>query len=610
MGMYTKWSMRIFAMMGIVAILVWYTRRRYYLPQRDSHRETYIWDLPDHQVNILRRSAGQALAASRQSEADAERARIFTSAIIFPANVRQRLTERYEPGQRTLIQQVSIDVQLHPRVVMKLLHPGLKNGQNDRNIPLQRFGEASPKANEQEHWGQASGPGSQDHSMILFPILVPRKGELVDNLHVRAADGSELPVLSYRQYLQLVARSLRTLLDIAYSGDISEQSRSEAFEAEQLALRAIMRRTKKEAIDPSSTEVNRDQSGVNALRNLAKKKNGATVQNHAAISLAVELVNKLSSHYAVVAAIPCPPEGKFVISYERMMTPSLALAPISDGILSWLKARARLLLGSRPVDFTVTLDNACTTQSYHLFIDAQDGVFVGVQESDDLVAYLNAHWRSKQQKAEEDHVLEPSPPPYYRFRRRAGQRYAHFYARFFPAPMSGLAKGEKIPEVRFRFYEVPPGSVFRAVITATAAALLIWLIGFVTSRKPDPGTDVPAFLLVFPAVAAAWLGFDGQPRRLIEGTLAARISLVATVLCSIAACGLFMIFKAGLPYLQWELPVGLSILGITSTAWGLLCLTSLANASTVIYAYLARTWEFMHLSNRPDSFGGAKENIH
>ncbi len=361
-----------------------------------------------------------------------------------------------------------------------------------------------------------------------------------------------------------------------------------------------------------------DHEGSNALYRAGHANGRQELANPAALKLAAQLIKKLSSHYAVVAAVPCPVDGRFVVSYERMMTPTLALAPWSEGILSWMKARARLLLGSRPVDFSISLDNAWTTQSYHLVIDCQDGVFVGVQEAQGLVGYLDAHWNDRQSRLEQSFALEKTspllelttPPPYYRFRRRAGQRYAHFYTRFFPEPREKLPDGERIPDVRFRFYEVPPGSVFRALIAAAAAALLIWLIGFVTSREPDPGTDVPAFLLVFPAVAAAWLGFDSQPRRLLEGTLAARLSLLATVLCSIAASGLFMVYKAGLPLLQWKVPPDMQILGITSTAWSVLMLLAVLNASTTGYAYLARTWEFIHLSARTDGFGGPKEYLH
>ncbi|MFF5200114.1 hypothetical protein ACX27O_25905 [Micromonospora sp. SD19] len=604
-----RWALRALAALTLGLLLVIHTRRRYVLPQRTSHRSTKVWGLPEYQVNVLQRTAGQAQISNTSDNAGPAQARIFASAVIYPAHVRQRLTERYDPGQRTLTQLVTIDAQLPSRDVQRLLNTADTATLPRPGIPAQR----TTTGNEGFEGGRSDATDATQHpAVILFPVLVPRKGEMVDNLRVLAADGSAVPVLSYRQYLQLVAKVLRTLLDIAYGEDISNGRHPDALDAERTALQAVMRRATTTSDEPDDSE------GSNALYRAGHANGRTKLANPAALKLAAQLIKKLSSHYAVVAAVPCPVDGRFVVSYERMMTPTLALAPLSEGILSWLKARARLLLGSRPVDFSISLDNAWTTQSYHLIIDCQDGVFVGVQEAQELVGYLNAHWNDRQSRLEQSFAQEKSgpllelttPPPYYRFRRRAGQRYAHFYTRFFPEPREKLPNGDRIPDVRFRFYEVPPGSVFRALIASTAAALLIWLIGFVTSRDPDPGTDVPAFLLVFPAVAAAWLGFDSQPRRLLEGTLAARISLLATVLCSIAASGLFMVYKAELPLLQWKVPADMQILGITSMAWSALMLLALLNASTTGYAYLARTWEFIHLSGRTDGFGGPKEHLH
>jgi hypothetical protein len=612
-----RWTARALAALLLLLLLIWHFKRRYYRPQLRSHRGTTVWRLMDYQVYVLQRTAGHSRPGVRLNEADSARARFFTSAIIFPAAHRQRITERYEPGERTLTQKVTIDAQLPPGVVRQILNPRESNsGGRGAALPLQRIPppEGAPSGMEP---GQTAGPSASSppgQPVFLFPVLVPRKGEMVDNLRVLAADGSELPVLSYRQYLQLVAQALRTLLDIAFGRDISENAHQEAFKAEHLALRAMMQRA-----EPNGEY--EDDSGIRALLGLAAAEPEPVTLD--ALRLAAKLVRKLTSHYAVVAAIPCPSDGRFVVSYERMMIPTLKLAETRNGILSWLKARARLIFGSRPVDFAVSLDNAWTTQSYHLIVDAEEKVYVGVQEAPSLISYLSAHWNNiKKMRKEQAEETRPqasnsphkasdwtTPPPYYRFQRRAGQRYAHFYTRFFPEPKEDLAEGNQVPKVRFRFYEVPPGSVFKAVITSFAGAMLIWLIGFVTSRKADPGTDVPAFLLVFPAVAAAWLGFDGPPRRLLEGTLAARLSLAITTLCSIAASGLFMIYKANLPYFRWNNFLDMKILGITSLAWSILATVAILNAASIGYIHLARTWEFMHLSSRAGRFEGPESFV-
>jgi hypothetical protein len=489
------------------------------------------------------------------------------------------VTERYEPSQRTLAKRVTIDARLPASITRQI----------------------------------STGDGNQ--SVVLFPVAVLPKGEMVDNLRVLSADGAEVPILSYAECLQLTAKVIRTLLAIGYQRTAGLDNEQQAKEAEQSALHGITRRASDHR-DPSHRDnpVLWDYSGRDALKRLAAELKGRNQagSNPAAVYMAASLAESLTSHYPVVASLPCPPDGRLVVTYERLITPSLHLARRSDGVLNWVKARLRFLLGARPVDITVSLDNAWTAQSYHLFVDGQEGVFVGEQKSQALLGYFNAHWRRLVKKRSHSSPIteeEAPPPPYYRFRRRAGQRYAHFYSRFFPRPVESLEGGNRAPSVRFLFYEVPPGSMFKSVLSAVAAALLIWLIGFVVSRETDIGTDVPAFLLVVPALVAAWFGLERIPSRLLEGTLASRLSLIVTVLASICASGLYMLFKADLPYFRSEIPQGLDVLGISSLAWGVVTLVIILNAVTITYMYLARAWEFAHLATRPDPYESVRENV-
>ncbi|WP_426512295.1 hypothetical protein ACPPVO_17690 [Dactylosporangium sp. McL0621] len=549
-----RWTARLAAAGVLAGIGLWFTRKHYMGPRLESHQTTRIWKLPDRQVYILQRSAGKRAGA--RSGLTAQQVKAFTLAVVAPAEVRERITERYEPGQRTLTQRVTIESHL------TIAPPG--NG-----------------------------------GTVLFPVLMPRKGELVDNLRVMDGTGADLPVLSYRQYLQLVALSLRTLLDVAHGTAIDPDKHAEAIAAEHRALKGIMYRGR--ARRPSSGE---------ALRRLTDQGDQQPLlSNPAAIDMAVALADGLASHYAVVVAVPWPADGRFIVTYERLITPTLVLARArGEGVLNWFKGRARLLLDASPVDISIPLENAFTSQSYHLIVDAQEGVYLGSHSAPGLVEYCTAHAR-RAKRTWRNGGPQPPPPPYFRFRRRAGQRYAHFYTRFFPGPVPDLKNGDVLPEVRFRFYEVPPGSVFRAAVAAIAATILIWLVGFVASRKPDPGTDVPAFLLVFPAVAAAWLGYEaGSARRLLEGTLAARLSLVFTALASVAGSGLFMVYKSQLAYLHWPNPYHLEVLGNASLAWSVLTLVSGLNAVFAGSLYLMRSWEYVHFSASRDLFTAHKEH--
>jgi hypothetical protein len=116
-------------------------------------------------------------------------------------------------------------------------------------------------------------------------------------------------------------------------------------------------------------------------------------------------------------------------------------------------------------------------------------------------------------------------------------------------------------------------------------------------------------LLAFPAVAAAWLGFDEKRRRLLEGTLVSRVSLMLSASSALMASALFMLNDAHLPALHDRIPfpIDISFLGINEGSWGVLVFVSLINALSVGYLCLLRTSEYKHLTARPDPMGAVKE---
>ena len=231
--------------------------------------------------------------------------------------------------------------------------------------------------------------------------------------------------------------------------------------------------------------------------------------------------------------------------------------------------------------------------SYHVRVDAPEGLYLARQRfvaSDEYVGKTNPPLMAK----------NAPTPVHYRFRRRLGQPYAHFYGRFFPVPVSG----QRRPKVQLDFFEVPPGSDFRAAIASSACLGLVWIVGFVMSRTQNPGTDAPAFLLVFPGVAASWLGFDAPAHRLFEGTLAARLSLALTTLISVTASGLFIMNRSGLSIFYETMPLRGSVLGVSKWFWALLTVMAFFNSLYLMNRWLCHSWRFKHLSERPDPDSG------
>jgi hypothetical protein len=541
-GGWPDWVSRAVAAAAGLALCYWHWRVKYWEPMVASHRECSSPDIHDLEVVHLQKEAGSPTAdADGQLAGGQLQVKVLALGVTRPAEFRQRVVERYDVGHRILRQQVTLDISVPPQL---------------------------------EEGGVPPSDGV-DRRELLFPLLVPPKGHLVDNLCVVDSAGAKVSVLAYSEYLSTVARTLRTLLLIAYNATTLPV---EGQQAEASALRAVMRRDRGPA-DPSASEL---------LRNLQVRHPGAA-------RLAARLVEKLATHYAVLVSVPYPSTGRLVLHYERSITPSLKLRRWEKGRrLSCLRARLRILLGARPVDISLALDHAWTSRSYHLLVDGGDGTYVGSQKSPDLSSLIDKGMQ----------VRNGTLRPYYRFRRRSGQSYAHFYCRELAEP----AVDSPVPGIRFRFYEVPPGSTLRALVAAFAAALLVWIIGFVMSRQPDLDSDAPAYLLAFPAVAAAWLGFDPPARRLLEGTLASRASLLCTVLISLSASTLYLITKSRLPFFDGSNPGNLQVLGIGKLHWSLLALLALLNAGAIAFVHIARFKEFMYFSSRVSDSPGHSEH--
>jgi hypothetical protein len=548
---------------GLIAINV----RIYFSSQiRPSYSRSIkdIHAVPAARAYELQKLAGKTLLNARQ-------ARLFTLALLEPAEVRQRVVEQYAPTYRTLEQEVTIEAQVPNRIMALREDTANSMGMADRSAPA------------------------------LFPVIVLPKGSFSDNFEVLSSDGALVPTLAYKEYLQLVAGILRLFLRLAFGFSTigppphfpsanSGSAESDVLHLEHRALCEIIRRADANAevkrilgVSPVSDEA-KDIAGC--LEKLNVDDSGKVYLN-----LAAELVRKLSLHYAMVASIPFSPGGRILVRYRRALIPELELSPDTEGekvslplrgvrrVKGWL----RILFSTRPVSVTVSLDNSWTCQSYHVRVYAPEGLYLAKQK---LVA--TSEYLASRAKGAPTLV-------HYRFRRRLGQSYAHFYGRFFPIPIEGSRR----PKLQLDFFEVPPGSDFRAAIAGGACFALVWLVGYVMSRAPDPGTDAPAFLLLFPGVAASWLGFDAPTHRLFEGTLAARLSLVLTTVTSLAASGLFMTYRADLVSFERSMRY-VAVLGVTQLWWAVLVAVSCMNSLYMAYRWWRQSWRFKYLAARRD----------
>ncbi|MFI9005753.1 hypothetical protein ACIGNX_00795 [Actinosynnema sp. NPDC053489] len=480
---------------------------------------------PFHQVPEGRAVTLQEEARMARDVSLAE-AKIFAAAITMPQQFRRRVVEEYTPDRRTLTKVCTVDLQI-PGKLMK-------------------------------------GNGSK---AVHVPVLINRKGELLDDFHIFHANNDETQWLSYRQYLSLAAKVLHVLLLAAENRKITEPLSAAADRAELLALQGIVKRIDRRAPAPV------DSSGVEAI-------GGLRVAHPVALKMAAVFVQQLTSNYPIVASIAnVDHEPRHRFKYQLTQTPDIKFTPARSRRRWSLPGYVRLIFGARPVTLTVDIAQAATAESYHLHVHAPNDLYLAGQEAVGLSAALAR-------------TADGAPtPPHCRFRRRLGQPHAHFYCRYMPV----FQDGER-PTLVFKFFEVPPGSVLRATITATATFAILWLIGFISSRYVESDTDAPAFLLAFPALAATWLGFDAPSRKLLEGTMSARVCLIFTAVLSLAGSALFLLHESFPDDFAWpKLPDGRSFLGVTDVWWAVVVGIAFVNALRIGYQCLVRTWEYSHL---------------
>ena len=452
----------VLAVLALIVLLVYifYAKIR---PFQASSVHASLVPLPPGRAIDLQRRVGRTRPVTSLE------AQVFALAITNPALFRPRVTEIYEPDRRTVNQEVVIDVQLPS----ELFH----DDENSTTEPGVRNKIASVVETGSDARLEVTTPS--EALTIPFPVVVPIKGELNDNLEIFGVGDARLAAYSYSEYLELVAGVLRLLLLKACSMEKGGKFHPIVARAELIALRSIMQRGLQ---DPSAV-----MRAVIAILNL-KEVNISEVPDKVCrpdrqtINLIAEVVRQLANRYAIVASMECNSDYRSIIRYRRTIVPGLRLSKPKKHLVSWTKERLAILLGARPVSLTIPLAGAATCQSYHLFVRCPEGLYLHIQEFPGLQAYLEAD-QERRAVLRTKNRADVSIPPYYHVRSRLGQSYAHFYSRYLTEPRAvlkdfGKVAGEmtntretiaEFPNADFSFAEVPPGSLFRAVLAALSA---------------------------------------------------------------------------------------------------------------------------------------------
>ena len=427
---------------------------------------------------------------------------LYTTALLFPQVVKMRIKDRISPATRALSVETEYSLQL---------------------------------------------PSSVAGATVPVPLLVLKKGTLLDDVTFTGPDGAPCPSLNFVESTAIAAAVLRSLIHEAGQED------------------KYRRELEMDVLEMLRSPAPVGAASVHAAGELVGRLAGL-VDTSKSGRLAVAMVNRLIYHYAVIIQVSNSERWTVVRSNERQLLPTSTPKFHIKWPFAFLLDRLRKTFGVRPNRFILPLQRASLCQSYHLEFMGPHGTYLARQR---LIG------------------LGVDSSTYCRLRARFGQRYAHLYMRGAPSREPIHARLE------LSFFERPPGSLGAAAIASLTLAALVLVGGRISETPGSPRGDLLAVLLAVPGAAAAWVGLD-RPGGAFGGTLAARMSAFAT---------LFLALLGGAQYLKALpdpfTPGDLALLG-TSDGWAFLSGAALLNLFWISYAWLRRSVLYTALLARDD----------
>ena len=517
--------------------------------------------------------------------------------ILNPSYFRMRTVESISLASRNITQRVSIDFSFTD---VRWLLPSAFGSPGDNSDSTEQRTAKIPQ-------------------FLYIPLLIPRKGKLMDRLEITRSDGRFTSALSYEQSLRVLSLGLRYLIIAALIRpkkkphlDDPDAPVLNSAEFHMAELKLLMQIARRGPIIREDSEGNETKSWkelklqvegqLKLIKDLCDKANpGESLEDRAERDKAMrhveDYVLMLAYSYPIIVALPnTDPQPRRRLNYERIMVP-VPEVDVDARHRFWLWqaiARRRLWLGLRPDNAQIPVNLAFNTDSYHLEVMAPADYyvrdqFVGCKK---CKRRLHSDWRFTHDASS---LCRHAPNGlddkcYLRVGKRRGQNYSHIY-------MRGFDKTQLDSEnmvTRVQFSETPPDIAERALLSAATASIAFGLLGYIWSHGlPHPSEFVSVFLAL-PGVAAAWFGYNANVDTVLRSSLGPRLSLWLTGALSLAGliCYLLQSFPGVNLGQEW------SFLGIHQDLWLILLLLSLGNTAFIGYVSATRLLRFVRLSAR------------
>lgn len=357
---------------------------------------------------------------------------------------------------------------------------------------------------------------------IIFPLLRPEKGRLLDGMRIYGRTGSQLRTLNVEESLGVSAAMVQTTL-AKILGLRNIEFKDWPVEVGRFYLKCLERLIEVPQVKSEALTTHRQRIGEEVKRGLSELPTFPDAEP-GQVTLFIGLMETLVTNYCIFAIIPDQETGLVVYQQSTRLSPTKSksehhktrrLRRLVDSARVWFHQ----LLGTLPSVVELPVNKAQRCESYHVEFSVPRALYIDSVHLCDI--NLN---RVLLQRNSHNHNLGG---PHFRVS-QVGTNKAHFYSR-------GMAAIEEPLILRIAMLERPGESLLRAfILSALVLGTSLWFSAVRTQfvHKPLESLGTLSFVVgAIPAVFGAFLAVVG---RKLRGRLVAKLSYASAALSGIS----------------------------------------------------------------------------